>query len=84
MISRFSTLACAFYASPALGSLSSRSFFSDWPDVPGGFKQIALAAVGVLFLMVMRVPAVLLSTKSMGLGKKKFWFLGAAIPRGLH
>jgi potassium/hydrogen antiporter len=50
---------------------------------PTNLKQIALAAVGVLFLMAMRVPAVLLSTRSMGLGKKEFWFLGAAIPRGL-
>jgi cell volume regulation protein A len=33
--------------------------------------------------MVMRVPAVLLSTSRMGLGKKEFWFLSAAIPRGL-
>lgn len=50
---------------------------------PTDLKQIALAAVGVLFLMAMRVPAVLLSTRSMGLGKKEFCFLGAAIPRGL-
>lgn len=50
---------------------------------PTDLKQIALAAVGVLFLMVMRVPAVLLSTRSMRLGKKEFWFLSAAIPRGL-
>jgi cell volume regulation protein A len=33
--------------------------------------------------MAMRVPAVLLSTRSMELGKKEFWFLSAAIPRGL-
>jgi cell volume regulation protein A len=50
---------------------------------PTHLKQIALAAVAVLFLMAMRIPAVLLSTRSMGLGKKEFWFLGAAIPRGL-
>jgi cell volume regulation protein A len=50
---------------------------------PKDLRQIALAAVGVLFLIVMRVPAVLLSTRSMGLGKKEFWFLTAAIPRGL-
>jgi len=37
----------------------------------------------VLFLMAMRVPAVLLSTSNMGLGKKEFWFVSAAIPRGL-
>jgi cell volume regulation protein A len=46
-------------------------------------RQIALAAIGVLFLMAMRVPAVLLSTRRMGLRKKEFWLLGAAIPRGL-
>ncbi len=50
---------------------------------PTDLKQISLAAVGLLFLMVMRVPAVLLSTRSMGLGTKEFWFLSAAIPRGL-
>jgi cell volume regulation protein A len=50
---------------------------------PTDLKQISLAAVGVLFLMAMRVPAVLLSSRSMGLAKKEFWFLSAAIPRGL-
>jgi potassium/hydrogen antiporter len=50
---------------------------------PTDLKQISLAAIGVLFLMVMRVPAVLLSTRRLGLGKKEFWFLSAAIPRGL-
>jgi cell volume regulation protein A len=50
---------------------------------PTDLKQISLAAVGVLFLVAMRVPAVLLSTRRMGLGKKEFWFLSAAIPRGL-
>jgi Na+:H+ antiporter len=50
---------------------------------PTHLKQIALASVGVLFLMAMRVPAVLFSTRTMGLGKKEFWFLSAAIPRGL-
>jgi cell volume regulation protein A len=50
---------------------------------PTDLRQIVLAAVAVLFLIVMRVPAVLLSTRSMGLGKKEFWFLTAAIPRGL-
>ena len=50
---------------------------------PTDLKQIALAAIAVLFLMVMRVPAVLLSTRKMELGKKEFWFLSAAIPRGL-
>jgi hypothetical protein len=84
MISRFRTLAA--HCTPLLPLVHYRVvlFFLIGLNVPGGFKQIALAAVGVLFLMVMRVPAVLLSTKSMGLGKKKFWFLGAAIPRGLN
>jgi cell volume regulation protein A len=50
---------------------------------PTDVKKIALAAVGLLFLMAMRVPAVLLSTSRMGLGKKEFWFLCAALPRGL-
>jgi cell volume regulation protein A len=50
---------------------------------PMDLKKIALAAVAVLFLMAIRVPAVLLSTRRMGLGKKEFWFLCAAIPRGL-
>jgi cell volume regulation protein A len=50
---------------------------------PTDLKQIAMAAIGLLFLVAMRVPAVLLSTRSMGLGKKEFWFLSAAIPRGL-
>jgi potassium/hydrogen antiporter len=50
---------------------------------PTDLKQIALAAVGLLFLMAMRIPAVLLSTRSLGLGKKELWFLSAAIPRGL-
>jgi cell volume regulation protein A len=50
---------------------------------PTDLRQIALAAIGVLFLMAMRVPAVLLSTRGMGLRKKEFWFLGTAMPRGL-
>jgi cell volume regulation protein A len=50
---------------------------------PTDLKKIALAAVGVLFLMAFRIPAVLVSTRKMELGKKDFWFLCAAIPRGL-
>jgi Na+:H+ antiporter len=50
---------------------------------PTDLKKIAVAAVGVLFLMAFRIPAVLVSTRSMELGKKDFWFLCAAIPRGL-
>ena len=50
---------------------------------PTDLKKIVLAAVGVLFLVAMRIPAVLLSTRSMGLGKKEFWFLSVSIPRGL-
>jgi Na+:H+ antiporter len=50
---------------------------------PTDLRQITLAAIGVLFLMAMRVPAVLLSTRNMELGKKEFYFLSVAIPRGL-
>jgi len=50
---------------------------------PTDLKKIVLAAVCVLFLVTMRIPAVLLSTRSMGLRKKEFRFLCAAIPRGL-
>ena len=50
---------------------------------PTDLKQISLAAIAVLFLMVMRVPAVLLSTRKLELGKREFWFLSAAVPRGL-
>jgi cell volume regulation protein A len=50
---------------------------------PTDFRMIALAALGVLFILVLRIPAVLLSTRGMGLGRKEFWFLVAAIPRGL-
>jgi cell volume regulation protein A len=50
---------------------------------PTDLKKIVLAAVAVLFIMAMRIPAVLLSTRGMGLRKKEFWFLNAAIPRGL-
>jgi len=50
---------------------------------PTDLRSIALAAVAVLFLIAMRVTAVLLSTRSMRLGKKEFWFLVTAIPRGL-
>ena len=50
---------------------------------PTDLKKVVLAAIGVVFLMAMRIPAVLLSTSNMGLRKKEFWFLNAAIPRGL-
>lgn len=50
---------------------------------PTDLRKVVLAFVCVLFLAVLRVPAVLLSTRTMGLGKKEFWFLCAAIPRGL-
>jgi cell volume regulation protein A len=50
---------------------------------PTDLKLVAMAAIAVLLLMAMRVPAVLLSTRSMRLGKKEFWFVVTAIPRGL-
>lgn len=63
--------------------IKSLFFFLIGLMFPMDLKVIGLAAVGVLFLMAMRVPAVLLSTRRMGLAKKEFWFLCAAIPRGL-
>jgi cell volume regulation protein A len=63
--------------------IKSFFFFLIGMMFPTNLKQIIIAAVGVLFLMAMRIPAVLLSTRSMGLGKKEFWLLGAAVPRGL-
>lgn len=50
---------------------------------PTDLKKMALAAVAVLFLMAFRIPAVLISTRRMELGKKDFCLLCAAIPRGL-
>jgi cell volume regulation protein A len=50
---------------------------------PTDLRQIAMAAIVVALLLAIRLPAVLLSTRNMGLGKKEFWFLSTAIPRGL-
>lgn len=50
---------------------------------PMDFRLIVLAALGVFFLLVLRIPAVLLSTRGMSLERKEFWFLVTAIPRGL-
>jgi cell volume regulation protein A len=63
--------------------IKSLFFFLIGLMFPTDLKQVAMAAIAVLFLLAMRVPAVLLSTRSMGLGKKEFWFLVTAIPRGL-
>ena len=41
------------------------------------------AAVAVLFLIAVRVPAVPLSMRSLQLGKKEFWFLVTAMLPGL-
>lgn len=50
---------------------------------PTDLRQIALAGVAALFLFLFRIPAVMLSTKGAGLGKKGFWLLNVAMPRGL-
>jgi potassium/hydrogen antiporter len=50
---------------------------------PTDLRQIVMAAIAVVLLMAMRIPAVLLSTRRMTLGTKEFWYLNTAIPRGL-
>jgi cell volume regulation protein A len=50
---------------------------------PTDLRQIALAAVAALFLLLFRVPAVLLATKGMMPSRKEFWLLSVAMPRGL-
>ena len=50
---------------------------------PTDLRQIALAGVAGLFLLLFRIPAVMLSTKGMKPGKKEFWLLTVAMPRGL-
>jgi cell volume regulation protein A len=50
---------------------------------PTDLRQIALAGVATLFLFLFRIPAVILSTRGLGLRKKGFWLLNVAMPRGL-
>jgi cell volume regulation protein A len=50
---------------------------------PTDLRQIALAAVATLFLLVLRIIAVILATRGMRLTKKEFWLLNVAMPRGL-
>jgi len=50
---------------------------------PTDFRLMMLGALGVLFIVVLRIPAVLLSTRGMSLGRKEFWYLVASVPRGL-
>jgi len=50
---------------------------------PTDLRLIVLGLVAVLFLVALRIPAVLLSTRGMGLRRKEFWYLVAAVPRGL-
>jgi Na+:H+ antiporter len=45
--------------------------------------QIALAGVATLFLLLFRIPAVMLTTKGMEPSKKELWLLNVAMPRGL-
>ena len=50
---------------------------------PTDLRQIALAAVAALFLLLFRIPAVLLSTKGMAMSRKERLLLIVAMPRGL-
>jgi cell volume regulation protein A len=50
---------------------------------PTNPRQIALAVVAALFLLLFRIPAVLLATKGMAPSRKEFWLLSVAMPRGL-
>jgi cell volume regulation protein A len=50
---------------------------------PLAYQSIVLAAVGVAFLFLMRIPAVMLATRGQELGKRDSWFLRVSIPRGL-
>jgi potassium/hydrogen antiporter len=50
---------------------------------PTNFRLIILAAVATSFLFAMRIPAVMIATLNLRLGRKEFWLLNAAMPRGL-
>jgi cell volume regulation protein A len=46
-------------------------------------RLIGLAALAVLFLLALRVPAVMLATRGLDVDRRDFWLLAVAIPRGL-
>jgi potassium/hydrogen antiporter len=50
---------------------------------PTDARLIALAALAVLFLLALRLPAVMLSTRGLALSRRDFWLLSVAVPRGL-
>ena len=50
---------------------------------PTDLRLIALSGVGALLLLAVRVPAVIVSTRKQVMSRKEFWFLCAAMPRGL-
>jgi cell volume regulation protein A len=50
---------------------------------PTDLRLIALSGLAVLFLLGVRIPAVLIATVGTGLSKREAWFLNVAIPRGL-
>jgi Na+:H+ antiporter len=46
-------------------------------------RLIFLGGIAALFLLVFRIPAVIVSVRGLGLSRKQFWLLVIAIPRGL-
>lgn len=50
---------------------------------PMDLRLIALSGVGALLLFAIRIPAVLVSTRTQTFSRKEFWFLSTAMPRGL-
>lgn len=50
---------------------------------PTSPRLIVLGALPALLLLLVRIPAVRLSTAGLGLSRKQFWMLSVAIPRGL-
>lgn len=62
-----------------------KSFFFFLIDLefPTDLRLVVLGAVAVLFLVALRIPAVLLSTRGMDLRRKEFRFPVAALASGL-
>jgi len=50
---------------------------------PISLRLICLGGIAALFLLVFRLPAVMVSVRGLSLSQKQFWLLTIAIPRGL-
>ena len=50
---------------------------------PTDLRQIGLAVAAAVFLLLFRIPAVLLATRGMASSRKEFWLVSVAMPRGL-